>query len=52
MLLTGAFAHINNVMFDWSIKEKIVPDDWVERNEQLKKLKVCTNIIEMALQTK
>ena len=42
MLLTGAFAHIDNVMFDWSVKKKDVPHDWVERNQLLKKLKVPT----------
>ena len=35
MLLTGAFAHINNVMFDWHTKKGDM-----ERNELLKKLKV------------
>ena len=42
MLLTGAFAHVNAVMFDWSIHKKIIPRGWEERNELLKQLKVRT----------
>ena len=40
MLLTGAFAHVNAIMFDWSIHKKIVPHGWEDRNELLKQLKV------------
>ena len=42
MLLTGAFTHVNAVMFDWSIHKRIVPPGWEERNELLKQLKVKT----------
>ena len=40
MLLTGAFAHVNAIMFDWSIHKKNVPHGWEDRNELLKQLKV------------
>ena len=42
MLLTGAFAHINYVMFDWTLKQKIGVHGWEERNKLLEKLKVQT----------
>ena len=40
MLLTGAFAHVNAIMFNWSIHKKNVPHGWEDRNELLKQLKV------------
>ena len=40
MLITGAFAHINIVMFDWTKQDE--KELAKERNELLKKLKVLT----------
>ena len=42
MLLTGAFAHVDAVMVEWSIHKKIVPRGWEDRNGLLKQLKVKT----------
>ena len=40
MLITGAFAHINIVMVDWTKQDE--KELAKERNELLKKLKVLT----------
>ena len=50
MLLTGAFAHVDAVMVEWSIHKKIVPRGWEDRNGLLKQLKVKT--LALALKNK